>query len=113
MTKTRVREVFLKESEGTFSFLKSKGNYNFDGLSSLRKLLSKERAKLLDTIKYKQPTSIYNLSKILNRPFKAVMDDVKLLERFGFIEFIKETHNGRRRHRPKIVVDEIMVHLKI
>ncbi|PJE81851.1 hypothetical protein COU58_00295 [Candidatus Pacearchaeota archaeon CG10_big_fil_rev_8_21_14_0_10_32_42] len=113
MTKTKIREVLIKESEGNYVFLKGKEKYNFDGISSLKKILSKEKAKILDTIKYKNPTSIYNLSKILNRPFKAVSDDVKLLERYGFIELVKEEVNGRVRHKPIIVVDEMIIHFKI
>ncbi len=113
MSRTKIREVILRESSGTFGFLKGKGDYDFDGLSSLRQLLSKEKAKVLDTVKYQEPSSIYALSKILKRPFKAVFDDVKLLERFGFLEFLKEKVNGRTRQRPVIVVDEVIIKLKI
>ena len=113
MTKTKVREVTIKEGGGTFSFLIGKEKYDFDGLSSLRKILSKEKAKILDTVKYKEPKSIYELAKILDRPFKAVFDDIKLLERFGFVELKKEKTKGRDRLRPKIVVDEMIIHLKI
>jgi predicted transcriptional regulator len=112
MAKIRIREVTIKESEGAFRFLK-KDKYDFESLSSLRKLLSKEKARLLDVVKYKEPSSIYSLAKILGRPFKAVMDDVKLLERFGFIELVKEESKSRVRHKPVIVVDEVVVHLKI
>ena len=103
----------VKESGGTFGFLKGKEKYDFDGLSSLRQILSKEKAKMLDAIKYKEPESIYRLAKTLKRPFKAVRDDVKLLERFGFIELREEKTKRRIRHRPVIVVDEMVIHLKI
>lgn len=113
MVKIRVREVTIKDTEGTFRFLRGKDKYDFESLSSLRKLLSREKAKLLDVVKYKEPSSIYDLAKILDRPFKAVIDDVKLLERFGFLEIVKEKVNNRQRHKPKIVVDEVVIHLKI
>jgi len=113
MAKTKVREVVIKEGGGTFSFLKGKEKYDFDGLSSLKKILSKEKAKMLDAIKYKEPKSIYHLSKILERPFKAVFDDTKLLQRFGFIELRKEKTKGRERLRPVISVDEMIIHFKI
>ncbi|MCR4327148.1 MAG: hypothetical protein NUV46_01035 [Nanoarchaeota archaeon] len=113
MVKTKIREVLLKESEGSFIFIKGKEKYNFDGISSLKKVLSKEKARILDTIKYKNPSSIYALSKTLKRPFKAVMDDIKILERFGFIELVKEKVNGRTCHKPIIVVDEMVIHFKI
>ncbi|MDP3966391.1 MAG: hypothetical protein Q8Q04_02580 [archaeon] len=113
MPKIKVREVLIKESEANFIFLKGKEKYDFDGLSSLKKILSKEKARILDVIKYKKPSSIYGLSKTLKRPFKAVIDDVKLLERYGFIELLKEKTKGRIRHRPVIVVDEMVIHFKI
>jgi len=50
---------------------------------------------------------------MLGRPFKAVMDDIKLLERFGFIDLIQEKVNGRTRHKPEIVVDHMVIHIKI
>jgi predicted transcriptional regulator len=117
MAKSKTREVFLRESKGGFNIFGEKGvekgDYNFDGISALKKLLSKEKARLLDAIKYKKPKSIYGLAKILNRPFKAVMDDIKLLERFGFIDLIKEKTKNRVRHKPEIVVDNIIIHVKI
>ena len=117
MAKTKIREVTVKEEKGSFGIFSSgtlkKGEYNFDGLSALRQLLSKEKAKMLDAIKYKEPSSIYGLAKILERPFKAVMDDVKLLERFGFIHLIKEKTKKRIRHRPEISVDHMIIHVKI
>ena len=116
--KTKTREVYIRKENGTFNIFSnekkvSKDEYDFDGLDSLRKLLSKEKARMLDAIKYKKPTSIYDLAKILNRPFKAVIDDVKILERFGFIELLPEEVNKRTRHKPVISVDQITIHLKI
>ncbi len=117
MVKTKTREVTIKESKGSFSIFSSspekEGKYDFDGLTALRQLLSKEKAKMLDAIKYKEPKSIYGLAKILGRPFKATMDDIKLLERFGFIHLIKEKTKNRVRHRPEISVDHMIIHLKI
>ncbi len=117
MAKTKVREVTIKESKGSFNLFGakalSKKDYDFDGLSALKQLLSKEKARILDTIKYREPGSIYGLAKMLDRPFKAVFDDIKLLERFGFIELIAEKTKNRVRHKPEIVVDQITIHVKI
>ena len=113
----KTREITIKEVKGTFDLITGKipkeGNYDFDGISSLKRLLSKEKARMLDVIKYKKPISIYGLAKTLERPFKAVMDDVKLLERFGFIELVKEKTNNKIRHRPEIVVDHMIIHVRI
>ncbi|MBT4376437.1 hypothetical protein HOD29_03615 [archaeon] len=117
MVKTKVREVELKESKGTFSIFSKSGiekkDYNFSGISALRQLLSNEKARMLHVIKTKNPGSIYELAKKLDRPFKAVMDDIKLLERFGFIELIQEKTKNRIRHRPKIIVDTITIHVRV
>lgn len=115
----KIREVTIRESSGAFSLFSkgpkkvTKESYDFDGLDSLRKLLSKEKARILDAIKHKTPGSIYELSKILNRPFKATFDDIKLLERFGFIRMKEEIVNKRKRMKPEIVVDHMIIHLKI
>jgi len=117
MPKTKTREITIKESKGSFSIF-SKGStgkekYNFDGISALRKLLSNEKARILDAIKVEKPKSIYGLAKLLKRPFKAVMDDIKLLERFGFIDLLQEKTKKRIRHRPIIVVDNMIIKIKI
>lgn len=117
MPKTKTREITFKESKGTFSLLKksgiSKKDYDFSGVLALRQLLSNEKARILNAIKTQNPSSIYDLAKKLNRGFKSVRDDVKLLERFGFIQLVEEKHNNRIRHKPIIDVDTITIHLKI
>jgi predicted transcriptional regulator len=117
MGNSKTREITITESKGAFSIFKktksSKQNYDFEGLSSLRQLLSNEKARILHIIKTQNPNSIYDLAKKLNRGFKSVNDDLKLLERFGFIEFIEEKTKNRIRHRPVIVIDTITIHLKI
>jgi predicted transcriptional regulator len=67
----------------------------------------------LYTVKHQKPSSIYDLAKKLNRKLKSVNDDVKLLERFGFIELFEEKVNNRIRHRPEVVVDSLKINFKI
>lgn len=116
--KTKVRQIVIKEEGGTFTtlfkkFSGEKKHYNFEGLSTLRNILSNEKARLLDVIKKKEPKSIYELSKILSRDFKSVNDDVKLLENFGFIDLIKEKTGKRNRLKPIIIVDSINIEINI
>lgn len=117
MAKSRTREIQIRESKGTFSIFSkaknSKEDYDFEGISALRNLLSNEKARILDTIKNKNPKSMYELAKILNRPFKAVFDDIQTLKRFGFIDLIKEKTKNRTRYKPEIVVDFINIQIKI
>lgn len=116
-SRTKTREITIKESKGAFSLLKksgvSKRDYDFSGVLALRQLLSNEKARILNAIKTQNPTSIYDLAKKLGRGFKSVSDDIKLLERFGFIELIEEKTKNRIRHRPEIVVDNIIINIKI
>jgi predicted transcriptional regulator len=115
--KIKTREITIKESKGAFSLLKksgvSKKDYDFSGILALRQLLSNEKARILNVIKTQNPNSIYDLAKKLERGFKSVSDDIKLLERFGFIELIEEKTKNRIRHRPEIVVDSIIINIKI
>jgi predicted transcriptional regulator len=117
MAKTKTREITIRESKGTFSIFKtpglSKNEYNFSGILALRQLLSNEKARILDAIKTQKPVSIYDLAKKLNRGFKSVNDDIKLLERFGFVELVEEKTNKRIRHKPNLVVDNIIINIKI
>jgi len=115
--RTKTREITITESKGAFSIFKksktSKKDYNFEGVLALRQLLSNEKARILHVIKNQKPNSIYSLAKKLNRGFKSVNDDIKLLERFGFIELIEEKTKNRIRHRPEIIVDTVTIHLRV
>lgn len=113
----REREITITQSKGTFSIFKkpgiSKDDYDFEGISVLRQLLSNEKARLLNAIKTQNPRSIYDLAKKLKRGFKSVRDDVKLLERFGFIELIEEKTKNRIRHKPELAIDTLTINFKI
>lgn len=117
MAKTKTREISIKESKGRFALFKakdfSKKDYDFDGLLALRQLLNNEKARILHVLKNDQPNSIYDLAKKLNRGFKAVNDDLKLLERFGFIEFEEEKVKNRIRHKPVLVIDSLTVKFRV
>jgi predicted transcriptional regulator len=117
MAKEKTREITITESKGVFSIFRrsktEKGDYDFSGMDALRQLLSKEKARILHVIKTEKPRSIYDLAKKLGRSFKTVNDDIKLLERFGFIDLIEETTKKRKRLRPEIVVDTMTIHFKV
>ncbi|MBU0958559.1 MAG: hypothetical protein KKB31_01310, partial [Nanoarchaeota archaeon] len=91
----------------------SKVDYDFSGILALRQLLSNEKARILHVIKHHKPLSIYDLAKKLDRGFKSVNDDLKMLERFGFIEFTEEKTKNRIRHKPEIVVDTMIINFKV
>ena len=117
MASTKTREITIRESKGGFSIFKTskvtKKEYDFSGILALRQLLSNEKARILDVIKTQKPVSIYDLAKKLDRGFKSVNDDIKLLERFGFVELVEEKTKKRIRHKPRLVVENITIHIKI
>ncbi|MDP3992589.1 MAG: HTH domain-containing protein [Candidatus Pacearchaeota archaeon] len=118
MTVSKTREISITQSKGAFSLLRkglflSKEDYDFEGLSALRRLLSNEKARLLHVLKTQKPGSIYDLAKKLGRNFKTVNDDIKLLERFGFIQLVEEKTKNRTRHKPELVIDSLTINLKI
>ena len=116
--RSKTREITIVGNEGAFStffrkFYGEEKEYDFEGLETLRKLLSNEKARILHTIKIKKPSSIYELAKILKRDFKSVSDDIKLLDKFGFIDLVSEKSGKRERLRPVLVVDSMYINLKI
>lgn len=116
--RSKTREITIVGNEGAFStffrkFYGEEKEYDFEGLATLRKLLSNEKARILHAIKTKKPSSIYELAKILKRDFKSVSEDIKLLDKFGFIDLISEKSGKRERLRPVIVVDSMYINLKI
>ena len=116
--KSKTREITLVDKQGTFSvirnrFIAPEEEFDFEALSVLRKLLSNEKARLLHTVKTKKPKSLYKLAQILKRDFKSVSEDVKILERFGFIEMVSEHTGKRSRKRPVLAIDTLHVNIKI
>lgn len=119
-SKTKTREITIVNERGTFATLLGKlygeethAEYDFKGLGALRKALSNEKARLLHVIKQKNPSSIYHLAKLLGRNFKSVSDDIKLLERIGFIDLVTEKTGKRNRFKPVISVDTIWFQIKL
>ena len=117
-TKTKTRDIVIIDKAGTFdTILKKvsteKENYDFEALSALRRLLSNEKARLLNTIKVRKPGSIYELAKNLKRDFKSVSEDLKLLQRFGFIEYVSEKTGKRERLKPILTIDTLNIQIKI
>ena len=117
-SRTKTRDITIYEQGGAFSalfkkFSGEKKEYDFDGIATLRKLLSNEKARLLHVIKTKKPSSLYALAQFLKRDIKSVKADIKLLERFGFIDLIAEKTKNRERLRPIIAVDTIAINVKV
>src|SRR3989344_930980 len=110
--KTRIIDVYEKGGAFTSVFRKfygQKKDYNYNDLALVRQLLSNEKARLLNVVKNKKPTSLYALAKFLERDFKTVRDDVIILKKFGFIELIEEKSGNRKTHRPVLTANTINI----
>ena len=61
----------------------------------------------------KKPSSIYQLSKILRRDQKSVRRDLKILERFGFIDFEAKKIGDKISHKPSITTNKMILEINI
>lgn len=116
MAKKRIRIVNLYIRPGTFAFFfkriaAQKHEYDFAEIADLRKILSNERAKIVNTLKNKSPNSIYDLAKILGRDFKSVRTDIKLLEKYGIIELKPFVKGKRRSLKPMLILDSLQINM--
>jgi len=111
----RIVNLYVTPTSFSFLFKKISGrkaeDYDFSGITELRQLLSNERAKILYVIKNQKPTSIYGLAKLVGRDFKAVIKDIKLLEKFGFVKLIHEKKGNRKTLRPESEIHELTINL--
>jgi len=113
-TRTRIVNLYITSSTFASIFKRLRGDrsdYDFSGFQDLRQLLSKEKAKILHTIKNKNPDSIYQLSRFLGRDFKAVFQDLKVLKKFGFIDLVQEAKGNRKRLKPVLAIDSLQVNI--
>ncbi|GIU68580.1 MAG: hypothetical protein KatS3mg001_430 [Candidatus Pacearchaeota archaeon] len=114
LIKSKQKTLSLENHKGAFSlFKKAEEGINFNDIFELRSILSNEKAKILYIIKHEKPESIYKLSKLCGRSFRAVLRDVKMLEKFGFIKIIKEKNKLKIRHRPVIDIENLVLNFKI
>lgn len=71
----------------------------FTGIETIAKVFAKTRMEVLRTIIVEKPNSIYELAKMVDRDFKNVHSDVKLLCEVGLI-VLKKTKDARKGLRP-------------
>jgi len=64
-------------------------------LETISKVFSKTRMEILRAIIHQKPKSIYELAKWVDRDFKNVHTDVKLLADIGLVE-LKESKDSRK-----------------
>jgi predicted transcriptional regulator len=113
--RTKIRYVDVNVNKGSFvsKLIGGDKSHDFSDVKLLRNLLSNEKARILHALKSQHPKSIYALAKLLGRDFKSVRDDIKVLERFGFIEFHAEKVGKRESLMPVLVIEKLQVIINI
>jgi len=112
-SKTRYVDVNVNKENFVSKLIGEKKSHDFSDIKLLRKLLSNEKSRILYLLKHSSPKSIYALAKLLGRDFKSVRDDIKLLERFGFIEFHAEKTGKREALKPVLIIDKLQIVIEI
>ena len=84
-----------------------------ESLDELRKVLTKERIRLLHAIKTKKPKSVYDLSLMLERDRKATITDIEILKRLGLVKIAKRRTMKRIRTVPTVPYTKIDVAISV
>lgn len=91
---------------------KKKSGVFFSTIDAARKILTKERIKLLKYIKTFKPDSIYQLAKGVDKNIKNVSQNLNYLSEFGLVE-LEEKKGSRSARRPILLSDHITLELNI
>jgi predicted transcriptional regulator len=100
-------DVFEKLEKG--QVVAEKSALYFPNLKEMRRVLTEKRLELLRTIKHKKPSSVYELSRILNRDLKNVLQDVAYLADLGIVK-VEETKDKKV---PSVAYDRIAFEVAI
>ena len=113
--KLKIKHIDINVNKNKFvsKLIGAKKPHNFSDIKFLRNLLSNEKAKILYILKSKNPKSIYALAKLLNRDFKSVREDIRSLERFGFIKFHTEKTGKRESLMPVLVINKLQIIINV
>jgi len=84
-----------------------------ESLDALRRVLTPERLRILQVIRNRNPSSVYELAKMLGRDRAAVTRDLEVLELLGLVEFEEERKGKRKSRRPIVPYDEIEVSIPV
>ena len=101
-------EVMKKLSRGE-KVKKQTGIY-FENLDAMRRVLTEKRLEILHVIKETHPSSVYELSKILQRDITNVIDDLNYLSELGLVG-LKKSKQGKEKTIPTVDYDKILLEI--
>jgi predicted transcriptional regulator len=106
-------EINVNKKNFVSKLIGDESPHDFSDIKLLRTLLTNEKSRILYALKIEKPKSIYALAKLLGRDFKSVREDIKVLERFGFIEFHAEKTGKREALKPVLIIDKLQIIIDI
>ena len=83
-----VAKIFRDISEG--KDVKKVERIVFEDVKTLRSILTPARVELMHVIRIKNPESVYELAKMTNRKWRAVANDIKILNTAGLVKLDKK-----------------------
>ena len=93
---------------------KRREGVHFTSLEAARNCPTRERRTLLQAIRTKQPQSIYELAKAVERNLKNVQPDVRLLERHGLVRLAEKRRGQQIKVRiPEAPFDQLALRIAI
>ena len=101
----------IKKAEKTRKKLADE-TLSVENFEDLAKALTLRKRELMRAIKDRNPKSIYELARIVNRKQENVFSDIKFLKDLGLIETTKET-NGRDRIKPFLNFDKLEIEIAV
>ncbi len=108
-----VSETFDAVRTGRRIPKKPRDEVGFTSIEAARNFLTRERLALMSTIRTRHPGSLYELAKMVNRDFKNVQEDIRILERHGLVRISKESRGKREVKVPKVLFEEIALKIAI
>jgi predicted transcriptional regulator len=91
----------------------SREEVGFTSIEAARNFLTRERLALLRAIRIRRPSSLYELAKMVDRDFKNVQEDIRILQRHGLVRIAKEPRGKRKVKVPQVPFDEIALRIAI
>jgi predicted transcriptional regulator len=90
---------------------KDEGVY-FDSIDTMRAVLTNNRLLVLKTIREKQPSSVYELAKLLKRDLKNVNQDLRMLSELGLVT-LEKIETDRKRIVPHVDYGKILLEIPV
>ena len=92
--------------------IEKKSEIYFETIDVMRKVLTNKRLTILKTIKEKEPRSIYELARLLNRDLKNVNQDLQMLIDLGLVT-VEQIKEDKKRIIPHVEYDKILLEIPV